>query len=261
MNFLCSYVTDKGIVKDVNQDSLCIKEALSKKHGKILMAAVCDGMGGFSAGEIASGMVINALSDWFEIKLPELLKSDWNFINQIEKELHKLAIDCDYKTINYGLQNSFKLGTTATVILFTESYGGIIIQIGDSRAYQICSDNIEIMTWDQSRVGELVKSGQITEEEANNHKQRNILTQCIGGSKIGVKPDFYYFSIKSNSNYMLCSDGFRRVISKNEIYNYLNPDNTPTEEMIKKNLDILLKLNISRKETDNITALVIRVLD
>lgn len=260
MNFLCSYVTDKGIVKNVNQDSLCIKEALSEKYGKVLMAAVCDGMGGLSAGEIASGTVIKALSDWFDTKLPLLLLSEENFISNIEKEWNTLALDYDYKTINYGLKNNFKLGTTATVILFTENYGGIIMQIGDSRAYHICSDNIKIMTWDQSRVGELVKAGKITEEEANHHHQRNILTQCIGGSRIGVEPDFYYFSIENNSNYMLCSDGFRRVISKNEIYNYLNPDNTPTEDSIKKNLNTLLKLNIDRKETDNITALVIKVI-
>ncbi|MDE6036192.1 MAG: protein phosphatase 2C domain-containing protein [Ruminococcus sp.] len=261
MNFLCSYVTDKGRVKNINQDSLCIKEAVCEKHGKILMAAVCDGMGGFSAGEIASGSVIKALSDWFEMKLPLLILSKDNFLNDIEKEWHELASEYDYKTINYGLKNNFKLGTTATVILFTEKYGGIIMQIGDSRAYQICADDIKVMTWDQSKVGELMKAGKITEEEANNHNQRNILTQCIGGSRIGVKPDFYYFQIKNNCNYMLCSDGFRRVISKSEIYNYLNPVNTPSENAIEKNLKDLLKLNMDRKETDNITALVIKTID
>lgn len=261
MKFLCSYATDKGISKEVNQDSLCIKEARNQEYGTFLMAAVCDGMGGFSAGEIASGTVIRALSDWFETRLPSLILSNENFMEQVEKEWNDLAVEYSHRTIDYGLKNNFKLGTTATVILFSEKYNGIIMQIGDSRAYHISYDNIEVMTWDQSRVGELVRAGQLTEEEANQHHQRNILTQCIGGSRIDVKPEFYYFNIEYESNYMLCSDGFRRVISKEEIYTHLNPSNNLTEDSMNSNLNILLKLNMDRKETDNITALMVKVIE
>ena len=80
MNFVSNCCTDVGITKRVNQDSLCIKQAQTSQ-GKILMAVICDGMGGMKSGEIASAMTVSAFSDWFLKELPTLLNDNLTEVN------------------------------------------------------------------------------------------------------------------------------------------------------------------------------------
>ena len=129
-------------------------------------------MGGHKAGEVASQFVTNQLRDYFEIE---------NFIelDQAESWLSKTLKDINLELFEYATTNEEYrgMGTTCMCLIFDNK---IVANIGDSRAYVINSREIEQITYDHSFVNHLLMTGQITEEEAFNHPQRNIITKVMG---------------------------------------------------------------------------------
>ena len=148
------------------------------------------------------------------------------------------------------------MGTTLVAVLFwgTDYY---IINIGDSRVYSI-SDNLYQLTKDQSFVQREMDMGRMTYEEAQVSPQRNVLLQCIGASNI-IEPDFYMGKLSSGQIFMLCSDGFRHIISEAEFFERLNPYVLVNEKAMMDNAVYLTELNKYRLEQDNITVILIRV--
>lgn len=115
------------------------------------------------------------------------------------------------------------------------------------------------MTEDQTVVAREVRRGILTKEAALKDPRRNILLQCIGASKI-LAPDFLYSVPEKNCVYMMCSDGFRHVITENEIYENFNPYVLTNEKIMQENSIKLVELNKSRNETDNISVLLIKLV-
>lgn len=247
--------TDLGNKKATNQDSLFIKVANSKT-GSILMAAICDGMGGLKKGELASAEVLRELGSWFVEELPKITGEQIAF-DKVRSQWEKVVQRMNLKIANYGARNAFSLGTTLTAILMA---GGryLVIQVGDSRAYKI-TDKIEQITEDQTVVGMEVKKKRLTREEAEKDPRKNILLQCIGASSVLV-PEFYEGTISHNEAYLLCSDGFRHKISNDEIFGVLSPRILPDEKTMKNCLIDLVELNKERNENDNISALLIKII-
>ena len=99
----------------------------------------------------------------------------------------------------------------------------------------------------------------MTYEEAMNSPQRNVLLQCIGASNF-IEPDFYTGQVSSNQSFMLCSDGFRHLISDAEIYDNMNPNILSDENTMTDRCVYLTELNKSRMERDNITVLLVKTL-
>ena len=248
--YITSYCTDAGIKKRVNQDSLCIKKALLKDK-TILMALVCDGMGGLSKGELVSATVIRGFSDWFAKDL-EATQGD---IDKIRNQWESLVINLNTKLWNYGKKNAAELGTTLTAILLVEGKEYLIAQVGDSRAYEI-GQTINQITEDQSFVAREVKRGNMTKEQALVDPRRNVLLQCIGASK-SVKPVFYEGQIGVRKGFLLCSDGFRHTVLEQEMFQALSGLEDAPKEQIKEKLRQLVEENKKRGETDNITAVYI----
>lgn len=256
MDFQFGAHTDVGIKKETNQDSLCIMQGQTD-NGNLLMAIMCDGMGGLDKGEVASASVIKAFSDWFNEKLPSLLglKKSMDEVRYCwDRMIKKLNLDI----ADYGRQLKIQLGSTLTGILIFENGDYLIGHIGDSRAYCIDDINIKMLTGDQTVIANEINHGRLTVEQAENDPRKNVLLQCIGASKI-VEPEFIYGKAKANECYMLCSDGFRHVISSEEIKIAFAPANNSSEEMINENLVKLVELNKSRGECDNISAVLIRI--
>lgn len=246
MNFLVAAQSDVGISKATNQDSLCAKVAQTD-DGQIAMCIVCDGMGGLAKGELASASVIKRFSDWFENELPNNLENfRWDYVS--EKWTH--MIKTLNKSIgNYGREHGFALGTTVTaMLLYKNEY--LIAHVGDSRIYRV-KESMEQLTDDHSVVGREVQRGQMTAEEAELDPRRNILLQCVGASK-SVSPQIIQGEIASGTSYLLCSDGFRHVITAAEIYGAIDPHVTNTTAQMNKQLRRLIELAMSRKESDNI---------
>ena len=252
MNFVVAVHTDIGIKKKTNQDSALVLEAKTDQ-GNVLLACLCDGMGGLAKGEVASAALIKKYKHWFYREFPRILYTDLNS-ETIKKELDQLLYDMCEKIMDYGKQCGVNLGTT-TVCLLIIGDRYYIGTVGDSRAYCI-SDDLYQLTKDQTFVQREIDMGRITPEEAEMHPQRNVLLQCIGASDF-IVPDFYEGQVKQGDRFLLCSDGFRHVISSQEIYDKLNKASAPDPQAMKQALVYLTDLDKSRLETDNITAIIV----
>ena len=253
MKYFGSASTDVGIVKSTNQDSVCLKIADFDSKGQVAMAVICDGMGGLAKGELASKTVICRFSNWFEKELPKLINSYTK--EKISSEWTRIIREQNQRILNYGTQTSVNLGTTLSVILIIEgSY--IIAHVGDSRIYEI-SDSVKQLTEDQTFINREIKAGRMTPQEAAVHPKRNMLLQCVGASH-EVDPDVLYGTVAPNTVFMLCSDGFRHVLTDAEIFENFNPSNINSKETMKQNSDYLIDVVKKRNERDNITVALLK---
>lgn len=251
MNFFVAAETDVGIAKATNQDSVCAMVA-DTSYGQIAMCVVCDGMGGLSKGELASACVVRGFREWFENELPNNLENfRWDYVS--EKWTH--MIKKFNRTIgDYGKYNGLSLGTTVSaILLFNGEY--MIAHVGDSRVYSV-SNELKQLTDDHSVVGREVQRGTMTAEEAERDPRRNVLLQCVGASR-AVSPQIIRGEIENDTSYLLCSDGFRHVVSAEEIFNATNPKAVNSCAEMKGQLRKLIDLAMSRDERDNISALLI----
>lgn len=255
MSFIAAVHTDIGIKKNTNQDSALIMEAKSDL-GEVLLAVICDGMGGLANGEVASAAVIKEFEKWFETQLPSIMSMQ-NPVDRIFSSWEKIALSCNERIAAFGRSQNVSMGTTLIAMLF---FNGkyYIINIGDSRAYCL-TDNIYKLTKDQTFVQREMDMGRMTPEEAKTSPRRNVLLQCIGASEL-VEPDFFTGEYEPNQVYMLCSDGFRHIITDAEIYERLNPQILVNEKAIVDNAVYLTELNKYRRELDNITVSVIKTI-
>ncbi len=255
MEYEATYNTDIGIRKSTNQDSVALR-IIDTPDGQVAFAIVCDGMGGLAKGELASKEVIMSFCRWFDEEFVSQvsegtftalrLRDDWNSIIQTENRL--LGI--------YGSDNNIMLGTTVSAILmYKEDF--YIVHVGDSRVYEL-TDNLRILTKDQTFVAREVAAGRMTPDEAKIDPRRSVLLQCVGASAT-VNPDFLKGKVQRNSVYFVCSDGFRHQISEEEIMEKLGPSEEQTMDEIKYGCVYLTELVKNRRETDNITIAAVAV--
>ena len=253
MNFIVSGNTDIGITKSTNQDSLSVK-IINTKQGKVVIAVLCDGMGGLEKGELASASVIRAFDYWTKQDLPQLCESEIED-SVIRLQWERIINEQNDKIKRYGAEHCIKLGTTVTAILLTQTRY-YTINVGDSRAYELYN-GIKQITKDQTFVAREVALGNMTEEEALHDKRRNILLQCVGASD-NVYPDMFFGDVRENAVYMLCCDGFRHEITPEEIYDHFRPERLLDHHMMEQASIELINLNKQRHERDNITVALVR---
>lgn len=253
MNYLGSAVTDIGISKQTNQDSVCVKIGYSPKYGQIAMVVLCDGMGGLEKGELASAAVIKAFVSWFENRLPVTLANlSWN---KLTEEWERLVKEQNYRIGQYGTRNEITLGTTVTAMLVIEG-NYLIVHIGDSRIYEI-NNTIKQLTEDHTFIAREIKRGTMTAEQAAKDPRRNMLLQCVGASKT-IEPQIIRGQIRDNSVFLFCSDGFRHVLSNTEIFNAFNPGALRDVVSMEQNSKYLIDVVKSRNERDNITVALLK---
>ena len=254
MRFSAVYNTDVGIKKKTNQDLLAIKIA-ETPDGQALFSLVCDGMGGLAKGEVASKEVICAFCDWFDQQFAEMVKNESFSEGALKYQWLHLAVDMNEKIKAYGEQNGIMLGTTISAILM---YRGryYIVHVGDSRIYQM-SSTVQQLTADQTLVAREIAAGRLTPEQAETDSRRSVLLQCIGASPV-VEPDFVAGDIQAGATYMICSDGFRHKISNDEMMSKIGPAACGTEAEMEDGCRFLTELVKYRKETDNITVVLIK---
>lgn len=251
MHFTATADTDVGIVKKTNQDSMLIKHG-EYEGGEILMAIVCDGMGGLAKGEVASATVIKGFSQWFDEELPyELDNLDMNIIGAKWSHLLK---ELNSKILSYGSALRISMGTTFTGILFVNNQF-VVAHVGDSRLYKIDS-TLTQMTEDQTFVAREIKAGRMTPEQAKTDKRRNMLLQCVGASDV-VEPAVFTGQA-TQGTYMLCSDGFRHVNTPEEIYGAFNSAGLVNKDVMHRNAVHLIEQAKSRNERDNISVLLVK---
>lgn len=255
MDFITASHTDAGIKKKKNEDSMLIEQARTEQ-GKVLFAAVCDGMGGLQKGEVASSALIQRFSDWFYQEFPVIFYQGFE-AEFLRKSWEQLVNEMNYRLASYGAGNGFGLGTTCVAFLaFDHTY--YIMSVGDSRVY-LLSDRAYQLTKDQSYVQREVDLGRMTQQQAACDPNRSVLLQCIGAGR-AVRPAFSAGRMKADQCFLLCSDGFSHVISPSEIYDSLCPQAQGSAKSMKKNLFRLTELIKARGEKDNITALLLKTV-
>ena len=246
--------TDIGIQKSRNQDAVLLKVAQTD-YGDIALGAICDGMGGLSKGELASSTVIRMVSQWFDHSFPELLYRGLS-METLRASWNHLIFQANSKLYSCGQQTKSKMGTTMALLLIAgKTY--YLCNVGDSRVYCV-KEKLTLLTKDQTLVQREIDFGRLSYDEARKDSRRNILLQCIGASSV-VKPDYYTGTVESECIFLLCSDGFRHVVTEKELYQSLTPYRLNNELSMKKSLLYLTELNKSRFETDNISAALVRV--
>lgn len=253
MNFLTAAYTDVGIKKNTNQDSLLIQQAQTD-YGTVLLAVLCDGMGGLAKGEVASAAMIRAFAAWFRQKLPPLLY-DGLQPERLRESWDDLIQTVSDRIAAYGAGIGVSMGTTCVALLIV---GDVYytLNVGDSRIYLI-ADDIYQLTKDQTYVQREIDANRMTYEQSLVDPQRSVLLQCIGASDV-VVPSYYIGNVLPDQCFLLCCDGFRHVIDPREFHQYLNPAVSTDSGTMRENLKYLTELNKERNETDNITAALIR---
>ena len=232
-----SYLTDPGQVRDHNEDSVTI---VKNNSGEILMA-VADGMGGHKGGEIASSIAITHIGKRFIDTSSVGNKEDAiNFLKEIVSEANMLLY-------RYTEENpeSLGMGTTIVMALLTDEFL-LFGNIGDSSGFVIKNKKLYKITNDHTLVNLLVKSGEITEEEAKDHPRKNVLMRALGAN-ISVEMDVFDVE-RDVSAILLCSDGLTNMLDDTQIENVLNSD-IDIDAKVQKLID---KAN-NRGGTDNIS--------
>ncbi len=232
-----SYLTDAGQVRDHNEDSVTV---VKNAAGEILMA-VADGMGGHKGGEIASSIAITHIGKRFTDSSRVGTKDEAiNFLKEIVSEANMLL----YKYTEDNPE-SVGMGTTIVMALLTDEFL-LFGNIGDSSGFVIKDRKIYKITNDHTLVNLLVKSGEITEEEAKDHPRKNVLMRALGAN-ISVEMDI--FDVERDVNaILLCSDGLTNMLDEKQIEAVLDSD-LDIDAKVQK---LINKAN-NRGGTDNIT--------
>ncbi len=231
------YISDTGKVRTHNEDSVMVVKNLS---GEYLMV-VADGMGGHKAGEIASSIVVNGLTDKF--KILESIGEKQQAVNWIRENVSNLN-EAIFKYTD-EFPESKGMGTTLVLAIVTKEYI-LFANIGDSSGFVIKKGNLYKVTKDHTLVNLLVETGELTKEEALNHPRKNVLMRALGANN-PVDVDIFDVDITCDG-LLLCSDGLTNMLSIKQIEKVLNSDLTLEEKVVK----LVRKSNL-RGGTDNVS--------
>ena len=236
-----SILTDVGQRRTNNQD---YANQYKNKAGKS-MIFLADGMGGHRAGNIASEMAVTDLgAAWVATEISTINEVREWFAENLEKEnqqIHRIGQDEEHKG----------MGTTLEALAIIDDQV-LFAHVGDSRIGLVRNGEYHQLTSDHSLVNALLKAGQITEEEAAHHPQRNIITQSIG-QKDELQPDFGMVTVEAGDFIVINSDGLTNMISGDEIRDIVVSD-LSVEEKAKT----LVRFANNAGGLDNITVVLIR---
>ncbi|MEQ6387778.1 Stp1/IreP family PP2C-type Ser/Thr phosphatase [Bacillaceae bacterium S4-13-58] len=235
------FLTDQGQVRTHNEDA----GGVYINSNEQLLVVVADGMGGHLAGDVASHMATSLLqSSWDEAPLI-------NGSELAEQWLRERLIEINQKVYQHSLENdSCKgMGTTVVAAICTKDYF-TVAHIGDSRCYLNNSYGFKQITEDHSLVNELVRSGQITKEDAEHHPRKNVLLKALGTEE-EIRIDIKTLSWDPNDRLLLCSDGLTNKISDEELGEFV------TSQDIKQAAENLVQLANDRGGEDNISLALI----
>ena len=218
MEVMSGFYWDSG-KKEINQDSVLVEQVNTGK-GRILLAAVSDGIGGLPAGEVASGFLMERLQQHFYEEILPLIRK-----GKSSKKIRHSFFRCLYETVGmlqkYADSREISLGATLSVLLLMKRRY-LILHVGDSRIYEIRKKRIRQLTEDHRGEG-------------------NILTRCMGSFPMSE----------------VCSDGFWGRAAEELLREMLDPSEILTEEQIQKRLSEIGSYGKRQGERDNLSAIYV----
>lgn len=229
--------TDVGRRRAANEDSYVARSPLF---------AVADGMGGHSAGDLASAAVVE--------RLAEIITEDFLAPRTIERALEAATADIT----EIAVDSVLGVGTTVTGAVLTLQDGEpyfAVFNIGDSRVY--CFDRNELfqVTVDHSVVQELVEAGALTRDEAEHHPDSNVITRAVGFNAQPM-PDFWMVQLHAGLRLLICTDGLTKEVSDENIRMHFAAGLTPAETA-----GALIDAALASGGRDNVTTIVVDVLE
>lgn len=229
-------VTDVGTVRKVNEDAY-----LNRPDAGLW--AVADGMGGHQSGDVASSLVIRALSAVDTRKDREIL------LQELRERLlaaNKALIRLAEERTDGGV-----IGTTVAIFIGFEGQA-ICLWVGDSRIYLCRNGTLKQLTRDHSQVEELIKLGLLDREEAEHHPASNVITRAIGADP-DLKVDLVSGALQPGDIYLLCSDGLNKDVSHDQIAALLQRGGSAEAA------EALIACALEHGARDNVTAVVVKV--
>src|SRR5699024_6579613 len=205
------FLTDRGQIRSHNEDS---GGTYDNPHGQFL-AIIADGMGGHKAGDVASQMATSIIQEkWQNINYFNTPEDTEKWLEETIQKMNKTIYE------KAQLDKQCKgMGTTIVVSVCSNDFV-TIAHIGDSRCYLFNEDGFAQITEDHSLVNELIRSGQISEQDAENHPRKNVLLKALGTEEY-IAADIKSFSWNVGDKLLLCSDGLTNKLSDNELVEFL----------------------------------------
>lgn len=243
-------LSDVGRQRQHNEDSFLVQE-------KARLFVVADGMGGHAAGEIASKIAVESICDFIEQTEEEDGTWPHGYDDRLSRSTNRLiaAVRIANGRVIDAMKKDARLRGMGTTVVASLVDGGLLslAHVGDSRAYLIRNDSISRVTNDHSWVFEQVQAGMISEEEAERHPFRNVITRALGGST-SVVPDASEIELRADDIVLLCSDGLSGMVPEQEILRLIADAEDPAAGCRK-----LIDTANERGGNDNITAILVRV--
>ena len=227
-----SVKTDTGLVRPHNEDAI----AISADYGFAILA---DGMGGYNAGEVASGIATSVLKETLEQRLRtqqrDMRLNRSKRIQQILVESIVHANDSIFEAARINPHNS-GMGTTLVAALFYQDKV-TVAHVGDSRAYRLRNGEMTQITHDHSMLQEQIDAGLISEENAQFAQNRNLITRALG-INYDLEVEVHEHQTEESDIYLLCSDGLSDMLSKHQILEIMNAANATLDiacdELVRK---------------------------
>lgn len=201
--------TDIGLVRTSNQDSY----AAGELPGSVAWAVVCDGMGGAAGGKQASNMAVKLISERISASYRQGM-SDMSIKNMLTSAIIAANISI-YEKGQSDLELT-GMGTTAVVAIMADE-SVYVAHVGDSRAYILSDGKFNQLTKDHSFVQEMVDSGKLTPDEAEDDPRKNYITRALGVNS-DVRIDFCQEFLSGDDVLVLCTDGLTNYVKLEEIY-------------------------------------------
>ena len=244
--------TDPGMVRGHNEDAVFANPNLG-------LAILADGMGGYNAGEVASGMAITLLSTEFDIAFSE--KPPHEFDTETGKPFAHRCILKKIAATNSAIFSTAEsqpqyagMGTTLVAALFYDNRVAVA-HIGDSRLYRLRGSEFASVTRDHSLLQEQIDSGMISAEEARHSQNKNLVTRALGVDP-EVETEMHDYDVLPGDIYLLCSDGLNDMVEDEEIQ--------LTLQMLGANLELaatqLIQMANDNGGRDNVSVVLVKVL-
>lgn len=240
MPLVYSYNSNKGR-KNKNEDAISV----FKNSQGATFGIVCDGIGSHSNSAYSSNFIVST----FEKEWKSLTFANFNNMkNWVADRIERLNTEIFEKSLN----SDKKMGTTLVAVAIFDNQVAVF-NIGDSRAYGVVGEDINVMTVEDSFVGALINAGAITVDEAKTHPERHVLTQAVG-TKESVDLHVTEVFLESYRYFILCSDGLTNMIEEKEILEIINNNELSVA------VETLISLSVDRGGVDNISVAIIKNL-
>jgi protein phosphatase len=257
--------TTTGMVRTGNEDAFAYLHGAEARQDDLYeyaMVLLCDGMGGYEAGEVAAAMTISAMRSYLlqqpmfaalSGKEPPALPTEPKAYQEVVQAALKHANREVYTASRVPGKGRRGMGCTAECV-YIDAKNVIVGHVGDSRTYHLHKGRLVQLTRDQTLVNRLVELGQLSAAEAENHPRKNELQQAIGGQP-DVVPGTYHGRLQRGDWVLVCSDGLTNHITNQELEKMLTREASGSAEEAARRLLNLVNL---RGATDNATIVVVR---